>query len=1470
MKKAFLFSLFLSILVIPLFSGAGEPRTNWVIKKPMDQRAFIENKGQYFAEGHINPKEILYGSREGKLHYFFTKTGLTVMNYKRVKRTEREIEELMEKFNIKEDKKRKEEEEKEFGYKVIPEFFEMKWKNANPNVQVEVEGMCPEYYSYPDALNPTANTNIRANAYKKLIYKNLYPGIDVEYVFPEDKEGYKYNIILHPGADVSQLEMNYPGSELKLDADGNLIISSPFDNFIDHAPTAQTASGKNVPCSFAQKKHSAFFDLGATPTNEEIIIDPWTTNPGMVVWNKGYDVDFDNAGNVYVNGGSYPYQIKKYSAAGALIWTFSCASFSPYSGSDAFYGDFAVDRNSGSSYAVEGFNFSGSRVIKVNALGVNVANYAGSSNYTEMWRIAFSRCTNQAVIVGGGVTSPTFHGCYLDTNLASLTPVTLNGTGNPGDDIALLALDNFGNGYILASTWGGMGTLSDKLVKLTLPGLMPIQYMVTAGYNIVELSSYYVQPSGSGLSGYAIGNGINGLTTSNLNVYSYDSYVLKKWDGPTGAQLGYKRVNFPAGNDSSKIYWSGVTSDDCDNVFVGSKNQIIQYDGNLNVVSTIPATDSVLDVMLGKNGTLYATGRGFVQSITVSILPCSILNVTDSITDASCSNPVGSATVTVSGGTGPYTITWNTTPVQTGSVVTGLAPGTYVATISDNSCVTLMAYDTIVINQGGNFTATPVVTNVSCNGGNNGSITLNVVPNGTVVPTYTWSTGASTQNVSGLFAGTYSVAISDGTCNSTLSFTVTQPPPITTTLTPGVINCFGGTASISIAVGGGTPTYTVSWSTTPVQTGTVATGLTAGTYSGNVVDNQGCIATFTTALTQPGPLTASFTTNSACFGSPMQFTDLSSGGTFTGWSWNFGDGGTSGLQNPPHTYTATGTYAVSLTVTTSATCTATITQNITISPSLVVSYKTDTVCQGFATTFTDLTAGVPPGSTYAWTFGDGTNSSQSTTVVHTYSTQGTYTTTLSITNGMGCISSATLNVTVKPIPLVNYVPDVEYCPGVNTTAINFTSNPVGAQTFNWSNTNPSIGLGASGIGNITSFTTLNFGTVATAGSISVHATLNGCVGPDSVFVITVNPNPTASFVASTKICEGTPMTFTSTSSVGSGSVIQWNWDLDGDGNYTNSTVSNPQFTFSSAGTQTVGLIAVSNKMCRDTVTNTVYVNYMPIPAFIGDNLNGCPIVNVNFTDNSTIPAGQITGWSWNFGNGSQGFTQFPPTISYNNTSATTVANFTVSLTVTSDSGCVASLTKPNYVMVYPVPIADFYYSSDDGEITVLEPTVHFYNASIGATSIYWNLGDIFNPNQALNYTSNPNPIHTYYTENPFVFYVTQVVANNYGCVDSITKPVEIKPTFTFYIPNAFTPDGDQLNEGFKGTGIGIDNTTYTLIIFDRWGNQVFEAHDIDKAWDGRRKANGEVVQEDVYVWKVNFSDLRGMKHQYKGIVNLIK
>ena len=220
---------------------------------------------------------------------------------------------------------------------------------------------------------------------------------------------------------------------------------------------------------------------------------------------------------------------------------------------------------------------------------------------------------------------------------------------------------------------------------------------------------------------------------------------------------------------------------------------------------------------------------------------------------------------------------------------------------------------------------------------------------------------------------------------------------------------------------------------------------------------------------------------------------------------------------------------------------------------------------------------------------------------------------------------------------------------------------------------------------------------------------------------------------------------------------------------------------------------------------------------------------------------------------------------YNNTQYDVPKYYGITLTVTSDSGCVGKVsTAGTFITVFPVPVAGFSVSSSD-----ISPQFYFSNQSLGATSWFWNFGDVFVANPQQNSSSAFEPSHYYENEMPYTYLVSQWVSNKYGCKDSVVHPVEIIPIWTFYIPNAFTPNSDGHNEGFRGTGININ--TYNLWIFDRWGNMIFYSEDLDQYWDGKVQAkSGEIVQEDVYVWKVKFRDVFGGRHEKAGTVTVVK
>ena len=183
--------------------------------------------------------------------------------------------------------------------------------------------------------------------------------------------------------------------------------------------------------------------------------------------------------------------------------------------------------------------------------------------------------------------------------------------------------------------------------------------------------------------------------------------------------------------------------------------------------------------------------------------------------------------------------------------------------------------------------------------------------------------------------------------------------------------------------------------------------------------------------------------------------------------------------------------------------------------------------------------------------------------------------------------------------------------------------------------------------------------------------------------------------------------------------------------------------------------------------------------------------------------------------------------------------------------------------MFALPTADFDYGQQP--VSILAPEVQFTNQSTPGLPHYsWNFGDVYGTDTS----SLFNPSHTY--NNVGTYYVTLTVSTASGCSATVVKPVVINEDYAIYVPNAFSPNGDGVNEIFKAEGEGIKD--FKLYIFDRWGLLIFYSDDINKGWDGRVQGTGSVdpVQEDVYVWKIEATDYAKKGHKLHGTVTLLK
>lgn len=267
------------------------------------------------------------------------------------------------------------------------------------------------------------------------------------------------------------------------------------------------------------------------------------------------------------------------------------------------------------------------------------------------------------------------------------------------------------------------------------------------------------------------------------------------------------------------------------------------------------------------------------------------------------------------------------------------------------------------------------------------------------------------------------------------------------------------------------------------------------------------------------------------------------------------------------------------------------------------------------------------------------------------------------------------------------------------------------------------------------------------------------------------------------VCEGQVTSFNDLSTVASGSITDWEWDFDGDG-VVDATGSAPTYTYPSYGSYPAQLIVTSDIGCKDTISSGtgsgdadfIIVNPNPVPDFSVDSV--CYYLSNSFTDLSTIPSGNITAWSWNFGDGSAPDANQHPTHAYSS-----YGDYNVSLTVTSDSGCVATSTGSAHI--YEPPVANF--SPSD----VCDGSPYVYSDASTTNEGNLNAWDWDFENDGLVDNTQQNPSYTYPTFGNYD--VTLVVATDLGCSDTTLLQVTVDQLPTALFTSDFVCDGYATN-----------------------------------------------------------------------------
>ena len=265
----------------------------------------------------------------------------------------------------------------------------------------------------------------------------------------------------------------------------------------------------------------------------------------------------------------------------------------------------------------------------------------------------------------------------------------------------------------------------------------------------------------------------------------------------------------------------------------------------------------------------------------------------------------------------------------------------------------------------------------------------------------------------------------------------------------------------------------------------------------------------------------------------------------------------------------------------------------------------------------------------------------------------------------------------------------------------------------------------------------------------------------------------------------------------------------------------------------------------------------PDLGIIASEPSGCAPLDVNFEE---VNINNAISYEWNFGGPDMNNTSFSPTP---NETFDTPGAYNVSLTIVDVDSCVYYLSSESLINAWDSPIADF--DVNPNFVYISHPTVELTNLSEDAFRTYW----LFDNGD----TSNvENPTYTF--DSTGVHPITLMAINTHGCVDYMTKEVRVQDEYTFFMPNVFSPDNDNINDDFGPVGIGMSEDDFVFRIYDRWGEPIFETNDLHERWDGRYRAKkhspGEIVQNGIYTWLVRYKDLRNVFHEYTGPVKVMR
>lgn len=621
-----------------------------------------------------------------------------------------------------------------------------------------------------------------------------------------------------------------------------------------------------------------------------------------------------------------------------------------------------------------------------------------------------------------------------------------------------------------------------------------------------------------------------------------------------------------------------------------------------------------------------------------------------------------------------------------------------------------------------------------------------------------------------------------------------------------------GTSAATISPSNPALNLTYTWTPGNFNNST-ATGLTAGIYTVTASTGSGCnysSASTQFTVTQSTGLNVNLNSPLACKNSVTTLSATVSGGSSVySYTWMPGN-----ISSPTLNVNHTSTTIYTLSVKDNGGCASTVTTAVTIDPIVANFNYSQNPCNGSFTISNTSTGAL----NHNWNFGDG-NTSTNNQPQHSYSSPGTYSISLIAVSNNGCNDTVKKIITIGSLVSSNFTTQLTIC----DTTVNLVNNSVGGASYLWR------------FGDGTTSTLQNpiSHTYSLSGTFNIWLIVSNASGcKDSTLkTVSIIKSSLAGFNITSDPCLK-QVNVVNTSSY----ATTYDWQF-GDGN--SSFISAPTHTYLNTGTYSITLIINAGLTCSATITKSIAINNGPIAQFTY-SLSPCD-GKVSFSNTSINGNGAF----WSFGDNSGSYSNDP--VHY----YAAQGIYTVYLTSSPTMPCLNKVKKVIEVK-YNSVIADFDFTNP-----ALTNNANFINLSKNAQSFFWDFYDTHSSTEF-------EPSHTY--EQLGSYTVCLAAINFMGCSDTLCKKIDVDAGWTFYVPNTFTPEADNLNDIFYAYGTNIKD--FKISVFDRWGENIFTSNDITKGWDGTFR--GTPVQDDIYIWKADFNDLKNKNHSLTGHIQVLR